>query len=116
MEWVHERTVRDTVGWFVGRTVPDADPDWNQYPYAIEWMGRDLDGGAWWLVTYDIGTSVPGMDCWLSFRVVEPAGGRDAYVEGVHAVRSGRGEYEGNVYVWDDREDMWVTAPNDDDE
>lgn len=62
----------------------------------------------------DIPTSVRGMDCWLSFRVVESGSGdREAYVERINAVRSGRGEHEFDVYVWDDHEDMWVTAPDD---
>ena len=65
----------------------------------------------------DVPTSVKGMDCWLSFRDLEPGGEiREPYVRGVHAVRSGRGEHECDVYVWDDHECMWVMAPDDDDE
>jgi hypothetical protein len=55
------------------------------------------------------------MSCWLSFRAVEPGGEiRESYVERVHTIRSGRGEHEPETYVWDDRECMWVLAPDDD--
>ena len=65
-------------------------------------------------VAVDIPTSVKGMACWLSFHVVEPGGEvRESYVELVHAVRSGLGEHEFDVYVWDDHEGMWVMAPED---
>ena len=57
------------------------------------------------------------MDCWLSFRVVEPGGDvRVPFVRDVHAVRSGRGGHEGDTYIWNDSERMWVTAPEDDGE
>ena len=104
-------------GWFVRHAMPDAEPGWEDLPWRIEEMGRTDDRGFWWLMTVDIPTSVRGMDCWLSFRVVESGSGdREAYVERIHAVRSGHGEYEYDVYVWDDHEDMWVTAPQDDEE
>ena len=62
-------------------------------------------------------TSVRGMECWLSFRVVEPGDAeRDVYVDEVHAVRSGRGDLGCEVYVWDDHKDMWVTAPDDEED
>ena len=47
------------------------------------------------------------------FRVVEV---RDACVEHIHAVRSGRDKHEFNVYVWDDHGDMWITAPDDEED
>ena len=116
-KWIHQSHVDETVGWFVSHAMPDAEPGWEDLPWRIEEMGRTDDRGFWWLVTVDIPTSVRGMDCWLSFRVVESGSGdREAYVERIHAVRSGRGEYEYDVYVWDDHEDMWVTAPEDDDD
>lgn len=77
-------------------------------------MGRD--DGRWWLVSYDIGTSVSGADCWLSFKVVEPDGpARDPFVTKISAVRSGRGDHEYEVYAWDDGEGMWVSVPDDGD-
>lgn len=116
-KWIHQSHVDETVGWFVRHSMPDAEPGWEDLPWRIEEMGRTDDRGFWWLVTVDIPTSVRGMDCWLSFRVVESGSGdREAYVERIHAVRSGRGEHEYDVYVWDDHEDMWVTAPQDDED
>ena len=57
------------------------------------------------------------MPCWLSSRVVEPGGEiRESFVEHVHAIRSGRDEHEFETYVWDDREGMWVMAPDGDGE
>ena len=115
--WIHQRHIDETVGWFVRTALPDPEPGWEDLPWRIEEMGRTDDHGFWWTVAVDIPTSVLGLDCWLSFRIVEPGGGmRESYVEKVHAVRSGRGEHEYDVYVWDDREAMWVTAPKDDDE
>ena len=115
--WIHQRHIDETVGWFVRTALPDPESGWEDLPWRIEEMGRTDDHGFWWTVAVDIPTSVRGLDCWLSFRIVEPGGGmRESYVENVHAVRSGRGEHEYDVYVWDDHEAMWVTAPKDDDE
>ena len=114
MEWKYERQVRETVGWFVERAIPDPEPGWDGFPYTIEGMGRD--DGRWWLVSYDIGTSVSGADCWLSFKVVEPDGPvRDPFVNEISAVRSGRGDHGHEVYAWDDGEGMWVSVPDDGD-
>lgn len=80
-------------------------------------MGRTDDRGRWWTIAVDVPTSVEGMDCWLSFRVVEPGGEiREPFVRDVHAVRSGRGEHEFDTYVWNDGECMWVIPPDDDDD
>lgn len=115
--WVYQDQIDETLGWFVGHALPDAQPGWEELPWRVEEMGRTDDRGLWWTVAVDIPTSVEGMDCWLSFRVVDSGDEvRDACVDEVYAVRSGRGEHEYDVYVWDDREDMWVTAPEDDEE
>lgn len=117
MEWQFESQVRETVGWFVREAIPDPEPGWDEYRYVIEEMGRSKDGGRWWLVSYDIGTSVEGMDCWLSFKIVEPVdASREPYVTDIHAVRSGRGEHEYDVYAWDDHEGMWIAVPDDEDD
>ena len=101
--WVYQKHVDETVRRFVKRAVPDAEPGWENLPWRVEEMGRTDDRGRWWTVAVDIPTSVRGMECWLSFRVVEPGGEmRDSYVGHVHAVRSGRGDHEYDVYVWDD--------------
>ena len=116
-KWVHQSHIDETVGWFVRTALPDSEPGWEDLPWRIEEMGADDDHGRWWTVEVDVPTSVEGMACWLLFQVVEPGGeARDAFVRDVHAVRSGRGEYEDDVYVWDEHGDMWVTAPKDDDE
>ena len=91
-KWIHQSHVDETVGWFVRHAMPDAEPGWEDLPWRIEEMGRTDDRGFWWLVTVDIPTSVRGMDCWLSFRVVE----------------SGSGDR--------DHEDMWVSAPDDEED
>lgn len=112
--WLYQRHVEETLGWFVAAALPDALPGWESLAWGVEEMGRDDDRGRWWTVAVDVPTSVEGMDCWLSFRVVEPGGEvREAFVRDVHAVRSGRGEHEGEVYVWDDCEGMWVMASGD---
>lgn len=113
----YQRDIEETVGWFVGHAVPDPAPGWETRPWRVEEMGRTEDCGFWWRVAVDIPTSVRGMECWLSFRVVEPGDAeRDVYVNEVHAVRSGRGDLDCEVYVWDDHEDMWVIAPDDDED
>lgn len=117
MEWIHQELVEETIGWFVSRAVPDAQADWRDAPWMIEDFGVEKEIGRWFTIAFDIHTSVESMDCALTFRVVEPAGEvREAYVDDVSAIRSGRGDHEGDLYVWNDREDMWVTAPNDDDD
>lgn len=116
-EWIYQSQIDDTVGWFVRHALPDPQSGWEELPWRIEEMGRTDDHGFWWTVAVDIPTSVEGMDCWLSFHVVEPGFElRGVYVDHVHAVRSGRGEHEYDVYIWNDHEDMWITAPKDDDE
>ena len=117
MEWAYQHHVDETVGWFVRTALPDAQPGWKDLPWRVEEMGRTDDRGFWWTIAVDIPTSVRGMDCWLSFRVVQPGGEiRGSFVEHVHAIRSGRGEHEFETYIWDDREGMWVLAPDDDDD
>jgi len=37
-------------------------------------MVRTEGRGFWWRVAVDIPTSVRDMECWLSFRLVEPGG------------------------------------------
>ena len=112
--WIYQRHVDETVGWFVRTALPDAVPGWEGLPWRVEEMGRTENRGFWWTVAVDIPTSVKGMACWLSFHVVEPGGEvRESYVELVHAVRSGLGEHEFDVYVWDNHEGMWVMAPED---
>jgi len=114
-EWVHQDQIDETVGWFVRTALPDTKPGWEDLPWSVDEMGRTDDHGRWWTIAVDVPTSVEGMDCWLSFRVVEPGGEiRESFVKDVHAVRSGRGEHEFDTYVWDDGEGMWVTAPDDD--
>lgn len=111
----YQRDIEETVGWFVGRAIPDPEPGWEDSPWRIEEMGRTEDGGTLWRVAVDVPTSVKGMGCWLSFKVIEPGDARfDAYVDEVHAVRSGRGDLDCEVFVWDDHEGMWVTPPDDD--
>lgn len=117
MEWQYEDQVRETVDWFVNEAIPDPEPGWDEYQYAIVEMGRLEDGAVWWSVSYDIGTSVKDVDCWLSFKVVQPMDtSHEPYVTDVSAVRSGRGDYECDVFVWDDHEGMWVTAPDDEED
>ena len=90
--WVHQDQIDETVGWFAGTALPDAEPGWEGLPWSVEGMGRTRDRGRWWEIAVDMPTSVEGMDCWLSFRVVEPGGEvREPFVTDVHAVRSGRG-------------------------
>ena len=110
-DWIHAKHVEETVGWFVGAALPDAAPGWECLPWSVDEMGRTDDHGRWWTVAVDIPTSVAGRDCWLTFRVVEPAGrSRESYVTDVHAVRSGRDGHELDTYAWDDGERMWVTV------
>lgn len=45
MEWQYERQVRETVGWFVERAIPDPESGWDGFPYTIEGMGRDDGAG-----------------------------------------------------------------------
>ena len=114
-EWVHQDQIDETVGWFVRTALPDAQPGWEDLPWSVDEMGKTDDHGRWWTIAVDVPTSVEGMDCWLSFRVVEPGGEiRESFVKDVHAVRSGRGEHEFDTYVCDDGEGMWVTPPDDD--
>ena len=116
-KWIYQKQIDETVDWFVRTALPDAEPGWEDLPWSVDEMGRTDDRGRWWTIAVDVPTSVKGMDCWLSFRVVEPGGERrDAYVESVNAVRSGRREHEFDVYVWDDGEGMWVTAPEPEDD
>lgn len=62
-------------------------------------------------------TSVKGMDCWLSFCIVEfGVSASETYIDHVHAVRSGRGEHEYDVYVWENSENMWISAPHDEED
>lgn len=115
--WLYEEQIDETVGWFVRTAMPDAQPGWEHLRWGVDQMGLTEDHDVWWTISVDIPTSVAGYDCWLSFRVVQPFGrALEPYVEHVSAVRSGRGEHESDVYVWDDHEGMWVTAPDDDDE
>ena len=115
MEWVYQHHVDETVDWFVRTALPDAQPGWEGLPWMAEEMGRTDDRGCWWTIAVDVPTSVRGIPCWLSFRVVQPGGEiRESFVEHVHAIRSGREEHESETYVWDDRECMWVLAPDDD--
>ena len=113
-EWIYQEQIDETVGWFVRTALPDAQPGWEDLPWSVDEMGTTDDRGRWWTIAVDIPTSVKGMDCWLSFRVVEPGDEiREPFVRGVHTVRSGRGEHEFDTYVWDDGEGIWVTAPDD---
>lgn len=116
-KWIYQKQIDETVDWFVRTALPDAEPGWEDLPWSVDEMGRTDDRGRWWTIAVDVPTSVKGMDCWLSFRVVEPGGEiREPFVRGVHAVRSGRGGHEFDTYVWDDGECMWVIPPDDDDE
>lgn len=84
MEWIHQGEVEETVGWFCARTVPDAG-NWAAAEYDVEQVAK-FDGRA-----RRVGVSVPtsSYDLWLNFVVEEPDNG-NAFVSGVHAVRSGR--------------------------
>ena len=113
-DWVYKSHVDETVGWFVRNALPDAEPGWESLPWSVEEMGRTEDRGRWWTIAVDVPTSVAGGSCWLSFRVVEPGGEvRQAFVRDVHAIRSGRAGHQGETYVWDDGEGMWVASPGD---
>lgn len=114
-DWVYRRLVDKTVEGFVHRAIPDAEPGWEDLPWRIEEMGRTDDDGMWWTVVVDIPTSVKCMDCWLTFHIVEPGDATgEPYAEKVSAVRSGRGEHEFDVYVWDDAENEWTLASAED--
>jgi hypothetical protein len=71
--WVYQRDIGETVGWFVGHALPDAAEGWQARSWRIAESGRLGGADAWWLIEVDIPTPVKGMDCWLSFRLVEPA-------------------------------------------
>lgn len=84
--WIYQKQIDETVDWFVRTALPDAQPGWEDLPWSVDEMGRTDDRGRWWTIAVDVPTSVKGMDCWLSFRVVEPGGEiREPFVRGVHA-------------------------------
>lgn len=72
--WIYQKQIDETVDWFVRTALPDAQPGWEDLPWSVDEMGRTDDRGRWWTIAVDVPTSVKGMDCWLSFRVVEPGG------------------------------------------
>jgi len=101
MQWMHERQVEETVGWFCRRAVPDAH-DWHDATYDVQQLAK-VDGRAW-RVEVDIPTSAD--DVWLDFVVEDPSEGQ-ASVSTVHAVRGSRHANNDTTYVWDDAGSAW---------
>ena len=87
----------------VGELVPEGST-----PRVVDMMVRSIDRST--LTSLYPGGGAPAHDPQMMLKVVI----RESFVEHIHAIRSGRGEHEFETYVWDDREDMWVMAPDDD--